>query len=155
MPIGALGCFGDLAIREAVDVAHDERFEERRGQVGDRLAQALAVLQGDQRLLGIERAVVALARVDRVEIGHVAGIGQGFRPIARHPGHRGVANEREKPRLRPFDGGRFERLQRAQRGVLHDVLGVGRALRQPFGERIGVVEQRRHDFAKPPLRRVR
>ena len=125
---------------------------KRRGQSGDRLAQALALLPGDQRLLGIRRAVVALARIDRVEIGHVAGIGQGFRPIARHPGHRGVANDGEKPRFRPIDEAVVSSASSARNAASCTMssASVG-ALREPFGERIGVVEQRRHDFAKPPL----
>ena len=55
------GRFGDFAIGEAVHIAHDERLEKGRGKARDRLPQALAILQRDERLFGIGRGVVALA----------------------------------------------------------------------------------------------
>ena len=51
---------------------------QRRGQIGDRPPQPLAVLERDQRLLRVERAVLADPRVDRLEIGRVAGVGNPF-----------------------------------------------------------------------------
>ncbi len=74
-----------------------------------------------------------------------------FRPIARHPGHRRIAHDHEEPGLRPLDGGRLQRLERADRRLLDDVLGVAAVAAEPFGERVGVIEQRRHDLAKAPL----
>ena len=134
VPTGVVGRFGDLAIGEAVDVAHHQRFQKGRGKAGDRLTQALAVFKGDELLLGIGRCVVALTQIERVEVGHVAGVSHGLAPIASHEGHGGVANDGEKPRFRSIDRDGGESLKRPQRSVLHDVLGVGRALRQPFGE---------------------
>ncbi len=104
------------------------------GRPRDRLAQALAVFKGDELLFGIGRSVVALTQIERVEVGHVADVSHGLAPIARHEGHGGVANDGEKPGFRSIDRNAGESLKRAQRSVLHDVLGVGRALRQPFGK---------------------
>ena len=72
--------------------------------------------------------------VGRVEVGEVAGVSHGLAPIASHEGHGGVADDGEKPRLRSIDRDGGESLKRPQRSVLHNVLGVGWALRQPFGE---------------------
>ena len=146
-----LGRFGDLAIREAVDVAHHQRFQKGRGEARDRLAQALAVFKGDELLFRIGRRLLALGQIERVEVGHVADVSHGLAPIARHEGHGGVANDGEKPWLRSIDRNGGESLKRAYRSVLHDVLGVGRAVRQPFGKRIGIIEQGRHDFAEALL----
>ena len=94
----------------------------------DRLAQALAILQGDELLFGIGRSVAAVGQIERVEVRHVADVSYGLAPIASHEGHGGVAHDGEKPGF-----GRstetLEGLKRAQRSILHDVLGVGRALR--------------------------
>jgi hypothetical protein len=64
---------------------------------------------------------------------------------------RSVANDREKPGFRSIDRNGGESLECAQGSVLHDVLGVGRALRQPFGKRVSIIEQGRHDFAETLL----
>ena len=149
-----LGRFGDLTIREAVDVAQHQRFEKGRGKARDRPPQALAIFKGDELLFRIGRSVVALAQIERVEVGHVAGVSQGLAPIASHEGHGGVANDGEKPGLRPIDRNGGESLKRTQRGVLHDVLGVGRALRQPIGERVGIIEQRAARFRGSAARRL-
>ena len=65
------------------------------------------------------------ARVDRVEVGRVAGVGEVLRAVFRHPGDRGVAHDREKPGFRALDCRRLQRLQRPDRRLLHDVLRVG------------------------------
>ena len=146
-----LGRFGDLAIGQAVDVAHHQRFEKWRRQARDRLTQALAILQGDELLLGIGRSVTALRQIERVEVGHVADVSHGLAAIAGHEGHGGVANNGEKPRFRSIDRDGGERVERAQSSVLHDVLGVGRVLRQPFGKRVSIIEQGWHDLAEALL----
>ena len=121
------------------------------GRRGDRLAQTLAVFKGDELLFGIGRRLVALAQIERVEVGHVADVSHGLAPIASHEGHGGVANDGEEPGFRSIDRNGGESLKRAYRSVLHDVLGVGRALRQPFGKRVSIIEQGRHDFAEALL----
>ena len=129
-----LGRFRDLAIGEAVDVAHHQRFQKGRGEARDCPAQALAIFKSDERLLRIGGGVVALTQIERVKIREIPRVSHGLAPIARHEGHRGVAHDGEKPGFRPVDRDARERGKRAQRSVLHDVLGVGRALRQPSGK---------------------
>ena len=98
------------------------------------LRKSLAVFKGDQLLFGIGRRVVALAQIERIQIRQIAGVSHSLAPVAGHEGHSGVAHDGEKPGLRPIDRNGGESLERTQRGVLHDVLGVGWAVRQPFGE---------------------
>ena len=146
-----LGRLGDLTIGQAIDVAHHQRLEKRRGQACDRLAQALTILKGDELLFWIGRSLIPLRQIERVEVRHVADVSHCLAPIAGHKGHGGVANNGEKPGFRSIDRHGGESLECAQSSVLHDVLGVGRVLRQPFGKRVSIIEQGWHDFAEALL----
>ena len=104
----------------------------RKGEGRSAIAarSSLAVLEGDQRLLGIGRGSCA-AGVERVEIGHVAGVGQ--RSSADCGPSRSSPCCGRSPET-TASGDRPRRVssafKRAHRRLLHDILGVGRALRQ-------------------------
>jgi signal recognition particle subunit SEC65 len=141
--------FGDVAIRQVVDVAQHDRFAERLRQRGHQAADGLVVMPAHQfrfrrslrlppeRLVRRNFVIRALRR-------------RRLRDAARELRLADVAQDRQQPGFhgRPAIG--VEMAQRPQEAFLHGVVGIRGVAHQITGERVRVVEKRQRRLAKSP-----
>ncbi len=121
------------------------------GRVVDRRGDHGPIRRLDQRGLGRGRGRRLQSVRVRLRLLGPAGEDDRAGPVLAEPGIGGVADDRQQPGAGPLHrGAAFQRLQGADAGVLHDVLGVGRVAAEPARQGIGVVEVRQNMLREVP-----
>jgi hypothetical protein len=140
-----------LLVRVALAVDEDDRGPERLAQVRERVVQRRAQADTGEQLVGAvaDGPVVQHDRRQRVHVplARVAVLGPTQALARREEGV--VADGEQPPPAVRVGTERVPRAERAQEGVLHQVVGVGRVVRERARESVDRVEPRQRHPLEP------